>query len=124
GTVQVWRVASGELQSEFNPRRGRIFAVEFDRASRRVLAAGADGAIVIADVVLGMPVALLEGPQNEVWTAHFDQTFDRVLGASRDGSARVWDAAATYYRWGTLPASDNCGTVSSPETDRRVVAIR
>jgi len=124
GVEQVWRAESGELRFQFNARHSKISALEFDRTSKRLLAAGADGVAVIADVALGMPVAILEGPQNEVRVAHFNPTSDRVLGASKDGTARVWDAAPNYYRWGTLPKSNNCGTVSSPETDRRVVAVR
>lgn len=124
GVQQVWHTASGELQFQLNARHAKINSLEFDRTSQRLLAAGADGAVVIADVTLGMPVAVLEGPQNEVRVAHFDPTSHRVVGASWDGTARVWSAAAPYYRWGSSPTSDNCGTGSSQVPNRHVIAIR
>jgi serine/threonine protein kinase/WD40 repeat protein len=124
GAVQIWHAGSGELQSQFNPRHSRILAVEFDRTSKLTLAAGSDGTVVVADVALGMPVTVLEGPQNDVRVAHFDPDSRRVVGASRDGTARVWDATAPYRRWSSPPMSDDCGLISSPEPDRRVVAVR
>jgi WD40 repeat protein len=122
GAVQVWRAGSGELQSQLNPRHSKIFAVEFDRASRLALAASADGSVVVADAALGMPVAVLEGPQN-VLVAHFDPSSRRIVGASLDGTAWVWDATSPYHRWGSPPMSDNCGIVTSPEPDRRFIAV-
>jgi WD40 repeat protein len=122
GTEQVWHAGSGELQSQFNPRRSKILAVEFDRTSKLVLAAGADGTVVVADAVLGMPVTVLEGPQN-VLVAHFDPSSRRVVGASLDGTARVWDATSPYRRFSSPPVSDDCGIVTSPEPDRRFIAV-
>jgi WD40 repeat protein len=87
-----------------------------------VLAAGADGAVV-AEAGQGIPDAVLEGLQN-VLVAHFDPSSRHVVGASLDGTARVWDATPPYHRWGSPPVSDNCGIVTSPEPDRRVVAVR
>jgi WD40 repeat protein/serine/threonine protein kinase len=123
GAEQVWRAGSGELLSQFNPRHSKILAVEFDRTSKLVLAAGTDGTVVVADAALGMPVTVLEGPQNVVWAAHFDPSSRRVVGASWDGTARVWDATAPYRRWTSPPMSDDCGVVTSPEPDRRVIAV-
>jgi WD40 repeat protein/serine/threonine protein kinase len=122
GTVQVWRAGSGELQSQLPPRHSKISSIEFDRASRLVLAAGADGAVIVLDTVLGMPVTVLEGPQN-VLVAHFDLSSRRVIGASLDGTARVWDATPPYHRWSSPPVSDKCGIVTTPEPDRRFIAV-
>ncbi|TMQ09175.1 MAG: hypothetical protein E6J91_31065, partial [Deltaproteobacteria bacterium] len=122
GAEQVWRARSGELQSQLNPRHSKILAVEFDRTSRLVLAAGADGSVVVVDAALGMPVAMLEGPQN-VLVAHFDPSSRRVVGASLDGTARVWEVTSPYHRWSSPPVSDNCGIVTSPEPDRRFIAV-
>jgi WD40 repeat protein len=123
GAVQVWHAGSGELQSQFNPCHSRIFAVEFDRTSKLVLAASGDGTVVVADAALGMPVTVLEGPQNEVRVAHFDPKSRRVVGVSRDGTARAWDATAPYRRWSSPPTSDDCGLGTSPEPDRRFIAV-
>jgi WD40 repeat protein len=123
GAEQVWQAGSGELQSQLNPRRSKIFAVEFDRTSKLVLAAGADGTVVVTDAALGMPITVLEGPQGVVWGAHFDPSSRRVVGASMDGTARVWDATSPYRRWSSPPVSDDCGIVTSPEPDRRFIAV-
>jgi WD40 repeat protein/serine/threonine protein kinase len=122
GAVRVWRARSGELQSQLNPGHRKIFAVEFDRTSKRVLAAGAFGAVVVADAAQGVPEAVLDGPPN-VLVAHFDPSSQRVVGASLDGTARVWDASSPYHRWGSPPVSDNCGIVTTPEPDRRFIAV-
>jgi WD40 repeat protein len=123
GAEYVWHAGSGELQSQFNPRRSKILAVEFDPTSKLVLAAGADGTVVVANAALGMPVTVLEGPQNVVRVAHFDPSSRRVVGASKDGTARVWDATSPYRRWSSSPMSDDCGIVTSPEPDRRFIAV-
>lgn len=70
-----------------------------------------------------MPVATLEGPQGVVRVAHFDSSSRRVVGASWDGTARVWDATSPYRRWSSAPISDDCGILGGLESDRRFVAI-
>jgi len=122
GAVRVWRARSGELQSQLNPRHSKILAVEFDRTSSRVLAAGAAGAVVVADAGQGVPDAVLEGAPN-VLVAHFDPSSRRIVGASLDGTARVWDATSQYHRWGSTPVLDDCGIVTTPEPGRRFIAV-
>ena len=122
GAEQVWHAGSGELQSQLHPRHSRILAVEFDRTSELVLAAGADGSVVVADAARGLPVTVLEAPQR-VLVAHFDPSSRHVVGASLDGTARVWDATSPYRRWNSPPMSDDCGIVTSPESDRRFLAV-
>ena len=70
-----------------------------------------------------MPVTVLDGPRNVVRIAHFDPRSRRVVGASLDGTARIWDAASPYRKWSSAPVSDDCGLVTSLEPDRRFVAI-
>jgi len=122
GTVQVWRTASGELHGQFNARHSKVLAVEFDRASQRVLAAGADGAVVVAEAGDGTPVTVLEGPPN-VLVAHFDPDARRVVGASLDGTARVWDATPPYRRWRSPPVADDCNQAPIATSDGRFVAV-
>jgi WD40 repeat protein len=69
-----------------------------------------------------MPISVLEGPQN-VLVAHFDPSSRRVIGASLDGTARVWDAAPPYHRWSSPPVTDKCGVVTTPEPQRRFIAV-
>src|SRR5262249_36890630 len=123
GTEQVFEATSGSMRSQGNYLRGRIRSVEFDATSRLVLAAGASGDVVGADAALGTPLAVLAGPQNVVTVAHFDPNARRVVGASFDGTARVWDATPSYRRWSSPPVSEECGVTTSLEPDRRFVAV-
>jgi WD40 repeat protein len=122
GAMQVWQASSGALRSQLNPRHSKILAVEFDLASTLLLAANADGTVVIADVAQGLPVAILEGPRSVVRVAHFD-TSSHVVGASWDGTARVWDATSPYRRWTSEPMGDDCGIIAHAEVAQRFVAV-
>jgi serine/threonine protein kinase/WD40 repeat protein len=122
GGLQVWRTGSGALRSQLNPRRSRILAVEFDPTSEKLLAAHADGTVVVADVAQGLPIAVLDGPRNALRTAGFGPG-GRIVGASRDGAARLWDATSPYRQWSSEPTGDDCGVVIGAEPDGRFVAI-
>jgi WD40 repeat protein len=96
--------------------------IEWDPTSKLTLAAGASGAVVVIDAALGMQVTKLEG-QGIVRTAHFDPSSRRIVSASMDGSARVFDTTSPYRRWSSSPIGDDCGIMTSLEPDRRFVAI-
>jgi WD40 repeat protein len=119
----VWDASSGKLVSSDNYLRGKIYSVEFDATSSRVVAAGTSGKVLVTDAALGMPLALLEGPAKLLLSAHFDRLGRRVVGASWDGATRVWDAVSTYLRWRSPRASDDCYTTDKLEPDRRFVAV-
>jgi WD40 repeat protein len=122
GTIQVWWTGSGELRSQLNPRRSRIVAVEFDPTSGALLAAHADGTAVVADTAQGLPIAILDGTQGALAVAKFGPR-EQVIGAFRDGTARIWDATAPYRRWSSEPMSDGCGIVPGVQPDGRFVAV-
>jgi WD40 repeat protein len=89
-----------------------------------VVSGGADGAVVVSDPTTGIPVATLEGAHARVSTVRFDPTSQRVIGASWDGIARVWDAVAPYRRWSSSPIGGDCLSDASLEGDQRFLAIR
>jgi WD40 repeat protein len=120
GAIQVWH-ANGALVSQLNPRRSKVHAIEFDESSKLLLAANADGTVVVADVAQGLPLTTLEGPRNIIRTAHFGPHL-QVVAASSDGTARLWDATSPYRRWSADPMGD-CGVIMSPEPDERYVAV-
>src|SRR5262249_62167847 len=64
-------------------------------------------------------IAVLDGPRNALRTASFGPR-GRVVGASRDGTARVWNAGSPYRQWGS-EASDDCDIGAQP--DGRFVAV-
>ena len=123
GTEQVWDADSGGLRTQFNSHRDKIYAVEFAPTGGLLLSSGVDGAVVVSNVATGMPVARLEGPKGIVIAAHFDLESRRVVGASWDGTARVWDAASPYRRWGSPEIGPECDTALSLVPDRRFIAV-
>jgi WD40 repeat protein/serine/threonine protein kinase len=123
GMEQVWDVSSGSLRTQFNSHRNRIYAVEFSAAGDLLLSAGAEGAIVISNVSTGMAVTRLEGPNALVITAHFDPESRRVVGASWDGTSRVWDASSPYRRWGSPSVGAECDNEESLVPDQRFIAV-
>jgi WD40 repeat protein/serine/threonine protein kinase len=122
GTMQVWWTGSGALRSQLNPRRSRILTVEFDPTSASLLAAHADGTAVVVDIAQGLPIAILDGPRSALRVARFGPR-GQVVGASRDGTARIWDAPSTYRRWSSEPMSDDCGIVPGVQSDSRFAAV-
>jgi WD40 repeat protein len=120
---EVWNATSGALQSRLTSFHGKIQSVEFDPTSMFVVIAGDNGSVVVVDAVQGMQVTALEGPHSVVRSAHFDQSSRRVIGASWDGTARVWDASSPYRRWSSLPISDSCGLIMNLVPDRQFIAV-
>ena len=129
GAVQVWG-DSGHLQSANNTIHGKIYSTEFSSSGDAVLASGGEGEIVAFDAVTGVADTLLDGPVKLVRSAHFDPSGHRIIGASFDGTVRLWDATSTYRRQsststsGALPAgarTDGPLIHTSPDGRRRVV---
>lgn len=122
GMIQVWQSSSGVLRSQLHPRRSKILGAEFDAGSKLLLTANSDGTVVVTDAVHGLPVAILDGPRNVVRVARFDAG-SRVVGASWDGTARVWDATSPYRRWTSEPMSEDCEIIMRAEVARRFMAV-
>jgi len=91
-------------------------------AASTAAAASSSGSVAVSEAASGIPLTVLDGPTTVVRVAHFDPSSKRVVGASWDGTARIWDATAPYRRW-TSPFIDNCGLITSLEPDRRFLAI-
>jgi WD40 repeat protein len=122
GAAQIWDARSGALRNQINAARTKILSIEFDPTSKLVVVAGDGGAVVVAET-LGMPVAVFDVPRGVVRTVHFDPTSHHIVGASWDGTARVWDATSPYRRWSSPPVAADCGLATSLEPDRRFIAI-
>lgn len=123
GVEQVWEAASGSLRTQFNPHHDKVYAIEFSRDHALILSAGGDNAVVVSSVATGMPVARLEGAKARIITAQFDAEARRVVGASWDGTARIWDATSPYRRWSTPEIGPECDTAESAVPDGRFVAL-
>jgi WD40 repeat protein/serine/threonine protein kinase len=123
GAAHVWDVTTGALRAQLYAHRGEIYAVEFSPNGDLLLSAGAVGSVVLANVATGSLASRLEGPENLVRTAHFDSGARRVVGASLDGTARVWDATAPYRRWELPPIGAECDTAESLVPDQRFIVL-
>jgi WD40 repeat protein len=99
-----------------------VLSIEFDRTSSLIAAASWTGSVAVSEAASGMPVTVLNGPTAKVRVAHFDPSSQRVVGASWDGTARIWDVTTPYRRWSS-PFSGSCGLITSLEPDRRFLAI-
>src|SRR5262249_55464718 len=47
----------------------------------------------------------------------------RVVGASLEGTAQVWDATPSYRLWRSPPVADDCGLAPNSTSDGRFVAV-
>lgn len=116
--------SDGSLRSQLNPRRGKVVGIEFAaRSAASLLASNADGTATVADAAQELPLAILDGPSNALRTASFSPDRTRVVGASWDGTARVWQAASPYRRWAAEPVGDGCDIDMSSRPDRRFIAV-
>lgn len=123
GAEQVFAIASGKLVASANHLHSKIIGMEFDPASHLVAAGAASGEIGIMDAELGLPIMMLEASHSTVRAAHFAPGDPRIVGASFDGTAFVWNAAPPYQRWGSPPLADSCDVATALEPDARFVAI-
>lgn len=118
---QVWNASSGKLRSQAAVLHDRITSIEFDRSSSLVIAAAANGSVVITDSI-GLPLAEFESPRGVV-RVHASPQSTRLAGASSNGLAHIWDATPLYRRWTAPPIADNCDISAAPAPDGRFVAI-
>jgi len=122
GSEQVFDAVTGKLMST-GRMRDRILSLRFDARSQIIAIAGADGTAEVIEASTGQPIAVLSGPAAILRMVSFDPDGRRVVGASWDGTARIWDARAPYQRQLGAPIAAGCGLVGGASPDSRVVAI-
>lgn len=122
GAERVLDVATGRILAQGNHLRARVASIVFDAGGERV-ATAASGEISIGDAANGLPVDVIEGPKQQLRGAWFDAGGGRVLAASWDGTARVWNAIPSYRRWSAGPLSRTYGLFGGAEPDGRYMAI-
>jgi WD40 repeat protein len=125
GTVQEWELG-GTVPRQLgraNAIHDKPFALEFDRAGARIVVAGASSTAAVLDVATGTVVTTLQGPTQVISAAHFAPDGQRIVGASFDGTARVWDATSPYRHWDAPPTAADCDLVTALEPDSRYLAV-
>ena len=93
---RLWDIATGRQVRAFRGLRGGFTIQFFDIAvsadgTRVIGAAVSDHTARIWNVATGDPIAVLRGHTGAVQTARFNPQGDRVVTASQDGTARLWD---------------------------------
>jgi len=90
GSIEIGDTRSGTPYATWKGDPDRI-ALAFDPAGTRALAPGESGTVVVWSIE-GRALARLEGHTRPVWQAVFDPTGARVITASLDKTARIWDS--------------------------------
>ncbi|HWO26389.1 MAG TPA: WD40 repeat domain-containing protein, partial [Kofleriaceae bacterium] len=91
GNVALVDTAAGTLHATWQADPARAEAIAFDPAGARIVTAGRSGQAVVWSLE-GKELARLVGHTDAIWHAVFDATGERVITASLDKTARVWDA--------------------------------
>jgi WD40 repeat protein/serine/threonine protein kinase len=105
GMVRLFEVRTGSKLREL-PNKGAIVSLAFDPKGERLLVAPRDTVVRIYSAQDGELDLELAGHTELVQSAEFDRSGDRVLTASSDNSAVVWDShtgkrlvdVSDYYR--------------------------
>jgi WD40 repeat protein len=84
---------------------------------------GSDGSVAIMDVALQTVVAILGGPRTLRGAGHFDPSSQRVVAASWDGAAWLWDARPQHLQWATPEIGEDCGQPDRVDVDHRTLVI-
>jgi serine/threonine-protein kinase len=117
GTEQIADTTTQRILSRTNRLHAEVVSIAFDADGQRAVTAGASGEVAIGDS------QVLDGPTQQLRGAWFDPSGSRVLAASWDGTARVWNAETPYRRWGSPAAGTGYGLFGGVEPDGRYMAV-
>ncbi|MGE3309757.1 MAG: protein kinase, partial [Limisphaerales bacterium] len=92
GRVGLWMWAETWNAVRVPGHQGPVWWVEFSPDGRRLVAAGGDGVARLSDPGAGTTRELRHDDWSWVMRARFDGSGSRVVTASHDRSARIWDA--------------------------------
>ncbi len=133
GSVTVWKLAEGGAGMLLLDQTQYFDAASFSADGKRVVTASRDGTAKIWDVVQSVinqthisdqPMAKLAGHEERIFTASFSADGTQVVTASRDGTARVWEAKAREVSTVLAPQSEVVSASFSADGTRVVTASR
>ncbi|HET7505909.1 MAG TPA: hypothetical protein VFK02_33045 [Kofleriaceae bacterium] len=136
-TARIWAISTGKPLTPPLAHLGDVHTAAFSPDGARVLTASTDGTAQIWDAVTGRPLTppLVHKPANDlhrdvfdhngdIRIAAFDRAGRRVVTASDDGTARLWDAATGKPVLPPLDASAGIRAAAfSPDGTRVAAAI-
>jgi WD40 repeat protein len=123
GTVQLWKVPTGERDGDPLDHKGRIMSTAFmpGKDSRTILTGGADRLVHFWDWETGQKGDKTLPHPNEVTCVRISPDGDLILTGCSDGSAQRWDAK-TYEKIGEplrhADGKQGVATAISPNKER------
>ena len=103
-SAKVWDVESGRLLLTLRGHRRQVYTVAYSRDGRLIATGSCDGTAKVWDAESGEELRTFHmDPQqayvpraysHAVWTVQFDAVTSRLITASADGMARVWELQA------------------------------
>ncbi len=97
GTARVWDVDTGREIAQFRLGGGTVYSVRFAPDGKRLAFAGTGGRALLVDLDAPEAAAIeLAGHTNDVYGLDFSPDGTRVVTASRDRTARVFDVATGH----------------------------
>src|SRR5678815_845443 len=91
GAEQFIDTSTGRIVAHGNYLHASVVSLAFSADAQRIAATGASGVLTIGDAASSLPVGTIESPGRRLWSASFGPA-GRVLAASWNGAARVWEA--------------------------------
>lgn len=134
GTVKVWNIDSAKEVSGLAGHTGAVWDVAYDPDGKRLATAGADRTARIWDAATGKQTCVLtrgaeatgqSGPAREshdgdVYAVVFSPDGMRLATASKDKTARVWDAGSCQELLTLIGHTDELRSVVFSPTDPRL----
>jgi WD40 repeat protein/tRNA A-37 threonylcarbamoyl transferase component Bud32 len=93
GGLRLWRTSDGELLRSWDDA-GYVLGAAFSPQGRLAASASGDGRVRVWDVSSGVPLHILEGHTDWVWSVAFSPDGDVLASASEDGTVRLWDVSS------------------------------
>jgi len=114
-TVKLWEVSSGKILIDFKSKATLL--PQFSPDGKKMLIAS-DNQITVWDVTPGRLLLHLKGHTDNIISAEYSADAKKIVTASRDSTAIVWDAA-TGERLTDLKLNTNSGnTIFSPDGNK------
>ncbi|HEY5934134.1 MAG TPA: hypothetical protein VIU61_05860, partial [Kofleriaceae bacterium] len=120
GAVELWAGANGARVATLDLRVDRVAKRTVFDAARRRLAVPVGNEVQIWNLDTRQRIATMRGHQSDVTEVAFSHDGARIVSASADGSARIWDTA-TGEALSVLPGLEAVANATFSDNDAQLV---